>query len=99
MKINENSTLPTTSKLQSGQIYETPRSDGSTSSASGPAVDNGDNIDLGSQASLLSQALDAGSSERSANVQRLQSLVQSGQYQVDAAALSNSIVNASLDGY
>jgi flagellar biosynthesis anti-sigma factor FlgM len=99
MKINENSTLPT-SNPQSGQIYETPRSEGSSSSSAlGPAADTGDNIDLKSQASLLSQAQAAGASDRAADVQRLQALVQSGQYQVDPAALSNSIINASLDGY
>jgi flagellar biosynthesis anti-sigma factor FlgM len=103
MKINENSTLPT-SKPQSGQIYETAKSEGSSStSTAGPSADTGDNtgdnIDLRSQASLLSQAMAAGASDRSANVQRLQTLIQSGQYQVDPAALSNSIINASLDGY
>src|SRR5580658_11215600 len=99
MKINENSTLPT-SKPQSGQIYETAKSDGSSStSTTGSTADTGDNIDLRSQASLLSQAMAAGASERSANVQRLQALIQSGQYQVDPTALSNSIINASIDGY
>jgi flagellar biosynthesis anti-sigma factor FlgM len=98
MKINENSILPT-SNPQSGQIYETPRADGGSSSTVGPASDSGDNIDLRSQASLLSQSMAAGVSERSANVQRLQALIQSGQYQVDPVALSNSIINASLDGY
>jgi flagellar biosynthesis anti-sigma factor FlgM len=99
MKINENSTLHT-SKSQPSQIFETTRLDGSSStSTAGRTADTGDNIDLRSQASLLSQALGAGASERSANVQRLQALVQSGQYQIDPAALSNSIINASTDGY
>jgi anti-sigma28 factor (negative regulator of flagellin synthesis) len=98
MKINERSGL-NTSKAQSSQIYEAPRSDGSSSPAAGRAADAGDNSDLGSQASLLSQTQSAGASESSANVQRLQALIRSGQYQVDPAALSKSIVNASIDGY
>jgi anti-sigma28 factor (negative regulator of flagellin synthesis) len=98
MKINENSAL-NTSKLQSGQVYETSKSGGSSSVPAGRAADTDDNIDLGSQASLLSQTQAAGASELSANVQRLQALVQSGQYQVDTAALSHSIVNATINGY
>jgi flagellar biosynthesis anti-sigma factor FlgM len=99
MKINENSTLPT-SKPQPGQIYETTKLEGgSSTSTAGSTADVGDNIVLRSQASLLSQAMAAGASDSSANVQRLQALIQSGQYQVDSAALSNSIINASLDGY
>jgi flagellar biosynthesis anti-sigma factor FlgM len=98
MKINERSAL-NTSKPQSSQVYETTRSEGNSSASVQRPADAGDNIDLGSQASLLSQAQAAGASERSANVQRLQALVQSGQYQVDPAALSSSIVSASIDGY
>jgi flagellar biosynthesis anti-sigma factor FlgM len=98
MKINENSVL-NTSKPQSSQMYETSKSDGGSSASLGLSADTGDNIDLRSQASLLSQAQTAGSAERSANVQRLQALIQSGQYQVDPAALSQSIVNAAVNGY
>src|ERR1700679_2251876 len=98
MKINENNAL-TTSKPQSSPVYETPRSDGNSSPVLGPTPDTGDKIDLGSQASLLSQAQSAGSSESSATVQRLQALIQSGQYQVDPGALSRSIVSAATNGY
>ena len=59
MKINENSTLHT-SKSQPSQIFETTRLDGSSSTGTaGRTADAGDNIDLRSQASLLSQALGA----------------------------------------
>jgi flagellar biosynthesis anti-sigma factor FlgM len=98
MKINESSNL-TTSKPQSSQIYETPRLDASSSSAAGRTAETGDNIELGSQASLLSQAQEAGASQSSATVQQLRALIQSGQYQVDPAALSHSIVNAAVNGY
>jgi flagellar biosynthesis anti-sigma factor FlgM len=98
MKINDNAAL-TTSKTQPSQLYETSKLDGSSSSAVKSQSDIGDNVDLGSQASLLSQAQSAGASESSANVQQLRALIQSGQYQVDHAALSQSIVNGALSNY
>jgi flagellar biosynthesis anti-sigma factor FlgM len=98
MKINDNSAL-TASKPQSSQVYVAPRTDSGSSPAVGRPADTGDNIDLGSQASLLSQAQSAGASEISANVQQLRALIQSGQYQVDPAALSQSIVSAAVNGY
>jgi flagellar biosynthesis anti-sigma factor FlgM len=97
MKINEPSAL-STSKIQSSRTYGTPKA-GNNGPASSGAGDSADKIDLNSQASLLSQAQSAGASDRSANVERLRALVQSGQYQVDPAALSSSIVNATIDGY
>jgi anti-sigma28 factor (negative regulator of flagellin synthesis) len=99
MKINESGDL-TTSKAQSSQIYETTRLNGGSSSiAAGTPADNADDIDLASQASLLSQAQTAGASATSENVQRLRALIQSGQYQVDPAALSQSIVSAAVNGH
>ncbi len=65
MKINESNPL-IPSKLQSSQIHETSRFDGSSSGLVGSSADSGDHIDLGSQASLLSQAQTAGASESSA---------------------------------
>jgi flagellar biosynthesis anti-sigma factor FlgM len=99
MKINESSIL-TTSNPQSSQINETSRLEGSSSGAVGnSSSDTGDNIDLGSQATLLSRAQTAGASESSATVQQLRALIQSGQYQMDPGALSQSIVNAAANGY
>jgi anti-sigma28 factor (negative regulator of flagellin synthesis) len=100
MKINESSIL-TTSNLQSSQIKETPRLEGGSSGAvsTGNSSDTGDNIDLGSQASLLSRAQTAGASESSATVQQLRALIQSGQYQLDPSALSQSIVSSAVNGY
>ncbi|HEY1757508.1 MAG TPA: flagellar biosynthesis anti-sigma factor FlgM [Bryobacteraceae bacterium] len=98
MKINENSSL-TTSKPQSAQLYETPKLEGGSSAAVTSRPNIGDNIDLGSQASLLSQAQSAGAAESSAAVQRLRSLIQAGQYQVDPAALSQSIVSSAVNDY
>ena len=98
MRINDNS-ASSTSKPQSSQLYETPKVDSNSSSAVNRGTHTGDNVDLGSQASLLSQAQGAGASESSANVQRLRALVQSGQYQMDTAALSQSIVSSALNDY
>jgi flagellar biosynthesis anti-sigma factor FlgM len=98
MKINDPSAL-STSGPQSSQVYETtPKAGLGSSPSTAHATAAADHIDLGSQASLLSQAQTAGASENSANVQRLRALVQSGQYQVDSAALSHSIVSAALSG-
>lgn len=60
---------------------------------------SGDRIDLGSQNGLVSQAQTAGASERAARVEQLRALVQSGQYQVDANVLSQSLVSAALAGF
>jgi flagellar biosynthesis anti-sigma factor FlgM len=95
MKINTNSTVGT-SKLQSGQVYQSPRSGGNSSTIAGGAPEAEDNIDLKSHESLLSLAQAAGQSDRSAKVQSLQELVQSGQYHVDPVALSHSIIEAAL---
>jgi flagellar biosynthesis anti-sigma factor FlgM len=98
MKINEPS-VSNTLKPQSSRVFDTSRSDGKAPSSAGSIEDTGDKIDLNSQASLLSQAQAAGASESSAHVERLRALVQSGQYQVDPGALSQSIVNAAVNGY
>lgn len=98
MKINEPSTL-NTSKPDSTRLYETPPPEGKSSPSPGRVQDTGDNIDLRSQATLLSQAQAADSPERSANVERLRGLIQSGQYQMDPQALSSSIVSAAIEGY
>jgi flagellar biosynthesis anti-sigma factor FlgM len=58
-----------------------------------------DQIDLGRQNVLLSQAQASGSEERASRVEQLRALVQSGRYQVDNVALSQSIVNATINGY
>jgi anti-sigma28 factor (negative regulator of flagellin synthesis) len=98
MKINDPSAL-NIARPQPSQVYETPKSSGGSSPSAGPpAAASADHIDLGSHASLLSQVQTAGASESSATVQRLRALVQSGQYQVDSAALSHSIVSAALSG-
>jgi anti-sigma28 factor (negative regulator of flagellin synthesis) len=58
----------------------------------------GDGVELGRQEALVATAQSAGQDERASAVQYLRGLIQSGQYQVDSSALSESIVTASLHG-
>ena len=82
------------------------RLDGTLKTSSGPSpsaakapAPGQDQIDLGSQSELVSQVQNAGSDQRAARVEQLRALVQSGQYQVDTAALSQAIVGATASGY
>lgn len=97
MKINESNIL-NIAKPQSERLSESMKL--TSGSARIPSTTSGasDQIALGSQAGLLSQAQSAGDSDRQARIEQLKALVQSGQYQVDPAALSKSIVNAALNG-
>jgi anti-sigma28 factor (negative regulator of flagellin synthesis) len=72
---------------------------GSASGSQDVDAPNSDRIDLGAQNDLVSQAQNAGADSRAARIEQLRQLVQSGQYQVDPAALSQSIVQSVLDGY
>lgn len=96
MKINESDAL-NIAKPQPERVSASPNLTPDSGRVPAPASGPADQIDLGSQAGLLSQAQSAGSSDREARIQQLRSLVQSGQYQVDPAALSQSIVNAALN--
>jgi flagellar biosynthesis anti-sigma factor FlgM len=98
VKINERDIL-NIPKPQSEKLYEAPKPSSGSAAKSKPSVAAGDQIELGGQAGLVSQVQAAGSDGRSARVEELRALVQSGQYQVDTAALSESIVNATLNGY
>jgi flagellar biosynthesis anti-sigma factor FlgM len=97
VKINESNVL-NIAKSQSERLSESLKVTSGNGRVQGPANAPSDQIDLGSQAGLLSQAQSAGSSDRQARVEQLKALVQSGQYQVDSAELSQSIVNAALNG-
>ena len=98
MKINERD-IVNIPKPQSERLYQAPQpSAGSTASAK-PSQTADDQIELGSQAGLVSQVQTAGSDGRASRVDELRALVQSGQYQVDTAALSSSIVSGTLNGY
>ena len=98
MKINERDIL-NIPKPQNERLYQTSQPPtGSTASAK-PTQTGNDQIELGSQAGLVSQVQTAGSDGRASRVEELRALIQSGQYHVDTAELSGSIVNATLSGY
>ncbi len=58
---------------------------------------SGDRVSLGSSG-LFALARAAGADDREATVQRLRALVQSGQYQVDTTALSQSLLQSAQLG-
>jgi flagellar biosynthesis anti-sigma factor FlgM len=86
-------------KPQSERLYETAKPATSSAAPPKPSPSVGDQIELGSQAGLVSQVQTAGSDGRASRVEELRSLVQSGQYQVDTSALSRSLVDSTLNGY
>ena len=97
MKINEGDVL-NIANAQSERLSESMKLTSSPGRTTATTSSSADQIDLGSQAGLLSQAQSAGDSDRAARVAQLRALVQSGQYEVDPAALSQSIVNSALNG-
>ena len=98
MKINERDAL-NISKPQSDRLYEALKSDGSSASAARRSHAPADAIDLRSQAGLVTKTLASGFEDRASRLEQLRALVQSGRYQVDAGALSQAIVSATLHGY
>ena len=56
----------------------------------------GDSVALSGAAGLIHKALSAGSETRAARVQQLKQQIESGQYAIDPAAISNAIVNAGI---
>lgn len=97
MKINESDAL-NIAMSQSERLSESPKLTSGSGTLPASLGSAADQIDLGSQAGLLSQAQTAGDGDRAARVEQLKALVQTGQYQVDSAAVSQSIVNAALNG-
>lgn len=96
MKIESN--LLNISMSQSDRVQEPSKPDSSSSSRKLSLTAAGDGVDLGSQGGLLAAAQTAGADQRASTVQYLRGLVQSGQYRVDSAALSDSMVTASQFG-
>lgn len=100
MRITGQDNVNTINKSQTQGVFDPPKpanlaGRASRSSEGSPT----DQIDLGSQSGLLSQAQSAPSDDRAARLDQLRALVQSGQYQVDSRALSQSIVSAALSDY
>ena len=96
MKIESN--LLNISMSQSDRVQEPSKPDSSSSSRKLSLTAAGDGVELGRQGALVAAAQSAGQDERASVVQYLRGLIQSGQYQVDTAALSESIVTASQHG-
>ena len=96
MKIESN--LLNISMSQSDRVQEPSKPDSSSSSRKLSLPAAGDGVELGRQEGLVAAAQSAGLAERAGVVQYLRGLIQSGQYHVDSAALSESIVAASQYG-
>jgi anti-sigma28 factor (negative regulator of flagellin synthesis) len=98
MKINEYNAVNISTR-QTDRPSETQKSDAGSSRGLQLVKPAGDRIDVGNQANLMSQAQSAGSADRADVVERLRGLVQSGHYQVDPYALSQSMITGALNGY
>jgi hypothetical protein len=105
MKIVESEALKT-QKPQTGKVYEPSKASRRDALAGSPTTagetvtgDSAeDGVALSSHDQLHALAMAAGAGETS-RVGLLTQLVQSGQYQVDPAALSGAIVGSLLKGY
>jgi anti-sigma28 factor (negative regulator of flagellin synthesis) len=84
---------------QNERVQQPAQPDARSSSRTQSVTTAGDGVDLGSQAGLVATAKAAGAADQSNVIQSLRALVQSGRYQVDSAALSESIVTAASNGY
>ena len=96
MKLENN--LLNISMPPSDRVQEPSKAQSQASSRTQSVKTAGDGVDLGSQAGLVASAQAAGLSDRASVTQSLRALVQSGQYRVDTAALSYSIVSAAQYG-
>ena len=96
MKIESN--LLNISMSQSDRVQEPLKPDNSSSPRKSSPTTNSDGVELGRQERFVAAARTAGATERSGMVQYLRGLVQAGQYHVDSAALSESIVSAAQYG-
>ena len=96
MKIESN--LLNISMSQSDRVQEPSKPDSSSSFRKLSLTAAGDGVELGRQGALVAAAQSAGQDERASVVQYLRGLIQSGRYQVDTAALSESIATASQHG-
>jgi anti-sigma28 factor (negative regulator of flagellin synthesis) len=70
----------------------------SSSSVSGNRTSPSDSIAISGTNSLVQQAVGAGAADRAARVLALQQQYQSGNYQVDAVAVSRAMIAAHLAG-
>ncbi len=99
MRITGQDTVNTISKSQTEGVFDST----ATAARNGRAGQNtdiqNDQIDLGSQSDLVSQAQTASSGDRAARLEQLRAVVQSGHYLVDTQSLCLSIVSAAVNGF
>jgi hypothetical protein len=80
------------------RAHEVQSRDSASSTRSGNTGASGDQVQLSSDLSRISRALDSSGTQRSARVQELADLYSSGQYQADAAGTSRGMVSEALGG-
>lgn len=91
--------MNTISKPQTQRVDDSPKPASTTGRTSQSVDTSSDRIDLEGRSGLLSQAQNDTGDDRTTRLEQLRALVQSGKYEVDSSALSQSIVSAALDGY
>ncbi|HEV8037703.1 MAG TPA: flagellar biosynthesis anti-sigma factor FlgM [Bryobacteraceae bacterium] len=99
MKIKTSDT-PDATRMDLNPTRATREADGpaGSTSVSTNRTPSSDSIAISGTNSLVQQALGSGSADRAARVLELQQQVQSGQYQVDAVAVSRALIAAHLAG-
>jgi flagellar biosynthesis anti-sigma factor FlgM len=99
MKIKTSDT-PDATRMELNPTRATREADGPTASnsVSSNATSSSDSIAISGTNSLVQQALSSGSATRAARVAELQKQYQSGQYQVDAVAVSRALIATHLAG-
>jgi flagellar biosynthesis anti-sigma factor FlgM len=97
MRIDDNSNLANNALGQTDRAAETQSTSSSSRGAAASASSSEtDGLQLSSFAGALSQLIQSDSTSRSQRVAQLTAAVQSGNYQVDAAAVSRAIVDHSI---
>ncbi len=70
----------------------------SSKSTSDTGISTNDSITLSITNDIVQQALSSGTAARSSRIAELKQLVETNQYQVDAAAVSKALIEAHLQG-
>jgi anti-sigma28 factor (negative regulator of flagellin synthesis) len=97
MKVESN--LLNISMPQTDRVQEAAKNADRIASRTQSLPSANDGVNLGNQAGLVAAAQTAGQTDQASTVQRLRALIQSGHYQVDTTALSESMVAAAGSGY
>ncbi len=93
------SNVPSASQLHVEHSRATGESAAAGPSGSGAASGSlEDSIELSAAAVLVQQASSAGAADRASRVQQLKQQVESGQYSVDPAAISDALISATAAG-